>query len=242
MRGCRMPYPSVTRPTRGSNVGAIERVRDDPDQLARHASRQPRVAVERDAVPDLRQDAQVAHRHGEARVGGAAQQPVELLDLSALALPSHPEPFALVPLAQAVKQEEPVRAAVRVPGVERGDARAGRLENLRVVRQRFGRRVQEVAEDGEVNVRVDVAERLHFEVRDQITDALHAVEERRHDHHRPGRRRHRVELEPRKPARRDQVADHPLQNLDGQLACGHGRQERDEDQRRRRASRATRRR
>ena len=58
---------------------------------------------------------EIADRHGEARVGGAAQQAVELLDLAALALPSHPQPFALVPLPQAMEQEEPVRAAVRVP-------------------------------------------------------------------------------------------------------------------------------
>ena len=158
----------MTRPACGLNVGAVERVSDDPDQLARHAARQPRVAVERDAVLDLRQDGQIADRHGEARVGGAAQQAVELLDLAALALPSHPQPFALVPLAQAVKQEEAVGAAVRVPCVERGDAGARGLEDLRVVRQRLGRRVEKVAEDGEMDVRVDVAERLHFEVRDQV--------------------------------------------------------------------------
>ena len=211
--------------------GAIERVSHHADQLTSHASRKPGIAVERDAVLDLRQDAQVADRHGKARIGGAAQQPVELLDLPALALPSHPEPFTLVPLAQTVEQEEPVGAAVGVPGVERGDRRTRRLEDLFVVRQCFCMCVREVAEDGEVDVRVDVAERLHFEVRHQIADALHAVEERRHDHHRLCRRRHGLELEPRQPARWNQVADQPLQNLDGQFACGDHRQERDEDQR-----------
>ena len=88
-------------------------MRDDADQLARDVARQARVAVERDAVPDLRQDVEIADRDDEARVGGAAQQAIELLDLAALALPAHPEPFALVPLAEAVKQEEPVVAAAR---------------------------------------------------------------------------------------------------------------------------------
>ena len=174
---------------------------------------------------------QIADRHGKARVGGAAKQTVELLDLPALALPSHPEPFALVPLAQPVEQEEPVRSPIPVPGVERRDARAGRLENLRVVRLRFGRRVEKVAEDGEVNVTVDVADRLHFEMGDQIADAIHAVQEGRHDDHRPGRRRHGVEFEPRKPAGWNQRADHPLQKLDDQLACGYSGKDRDKGQR-----------
>ena len=82
-----------------------------------------------------------------------------------------------------------------------------------------------------MDVRVDVPERLHFQVRHQVPDALHAVEQRRDDHHRPGRGRHRVELQARKPPRRDQVADHPLQQLNGQLTCRHGGQQRDEDQR-----------
>ena len=38
----------------------------------------------------------------------------------------------------------------------------------------------------------------------------------------------RVELEARQPARRDQLADDPLQDLDRQLAGRHQRQQRDE--------------
>ena len=90
-----------------------------------------------------RQDRQVADRYGEARVGGAAQQPVELLDLAALALPPHPQPFAGVPLPQAMEQEEAVGAVGGVPGVERGDAGASRLEDLGVLRLRLGRRRRE---------------------------------------------------------------------------------------------------
>src|SRR5262245_27007064 len=60
---------------------AIEGVRDDADQLTRCASWKPRVAVKRDAVPDIGQHRQVADAHGEARVGGAAQQPIEFFDL-----------------------------------------------------------------------------------------------------------------------------------------------------------------
>src|SRR4029077_14242419 len=104
----------------------------------------------------------------ETRVRGAAQQAIELLDLSPLALPSHPEPFARVPLSKTMKQKEAIRASPRIFGVECRDPRTCCVKNLRVVRQRFGLRIGEVAEDGEVDVRVDVTERLDFEVRHQI--------------------------------------------------------------------------
>ena len=122
--------------------------------------------------------------------------------------------------------------------VERLDAGARGLENRGVARQRLGRRVAKIAEDGEVDVRVDVAERLHLEMREELGDVFDAIENRRHDHHRARRRRHALELEPRQPPRRDQLADDPLQNLDGELARGNEREQRDEGQRRAAASHA----
>src|SRR5204862_2477774 len=123
---------------------------DDADQLPRGIARQARVAVERDAVADLRQNVRVADRQHEARVRGAAKQPVELFDLSALALPPHPQAFLLVPLTRAMEQEEPVWTAVAVPRVERADGLGRGGENLIVVRQRFRIRIPEIAQDGEV--------------------------------------------------------------------------------------------
>jgi hypothetical protein len=79
---------------------------DHADQLPRRVARQARVAVERDAVADARQDAELAHAHGKARFAGAPQQPVELLDLAPLALPAHPHAFAGVPAACAVEEVE----------------------------------------------------------------------------------------------------------------------------------------
>ena len=212
--------------------GPAERVDDDADQLAGDAARQPGVAVERDAVLDVRQDRQVADRYREARVGGAAQEPVELLDLAALALPPHPQPFAGVPLPQSMKQEETVGAIGGVPGVERGDAGASRLEDLGVLRLRLGGGVGKVAEEREVDPRIEVAERLHFEVRDELLDPGDAVEQRRHDHHRPRRRRHVVELDARQPSRWNQHADKALEQVDHQLAGRHHGQQRHHAQRR----------
>ena len=57
-----------------------------------------------------------------------------------------------------------------------------------------------------MDVRIEVAERLHFEVRHQILRALDAVENRRDDHHRARRFRNADEIEPGKPPRRDEAA------------------------------------
>ena len=76
-------------------------------------ARQARVGVERDAVADRRQHVQLADLGREARVGRAAQQAVELLDLAALALPAHPRVLAGVPLPVAMEQEEAIRIARR---------------------------------------------------------------------------------------------------------------------------------
>ena len=129
-----------------------------------------------------------------------------------------------------MKEEEPIVAAVAVPGVERIDAGTRSLENRRILRKCLGGGVGEVAEQGEVHVRVEIAGRLHLEVGQQVLHAGHTVEDRRDDHHRPGGGGNLGEFEPGKPARRDQVADHPLQQLDGQLAGRHGRQQRDDSQ------------
>ena len=80
--------------------------------------------------------------------------------------------------------------------------------------------VGEVAEDGEVDVRIEVAERLHLEVLDQLVHTGHAGQQGRDDDHRP-----RLlgdaggEIEARQPPRRpSSVSDHALDAADGQLA------------------------
>ena len=161
-------------------------MRDDTDQVSRGISRQARVAVERDAIPYVRQDGRVANGQHEARVRRAAKQPVEFLDLPALAFPAHPEAFVRVPLTRSVEQEEAVGTAVGMFCVERLDAFCSRVEDLCVDGQVLRLGVLEVTENGEMDVRVEVAERMHFDVRDQSPRALDAVQDRRDDDHRPG--------------------------------------------------------
>ncbi len=176
--------------------------------------------------PNLRQDPEIAHLDDEARIGGAADESVELLDFSAFALPSHPQALLFVPLPHAMEKKEAVRAPARMLRVERLDPESRCLQNFGITRQCFCGSVWIITENGEVDMRIQVAERLHFHVRNQIVDPLDAVEHGGHDHHGARRRRHVIEIEPRQPSRGNEVVDDPLQNLDGQLARGHEREER----------------
>src|SRR6202022_3086133 len=98
-----------------------------------------------------REDGEVADLHAEARVGCASQQPIEFLDLSALALPPHPRVFLRIPAPRTMKQKKAIRVVGAEPPIELFDARARGLKNRRIVGQltRFG--VGEIAEDGEMD-------------------------------------------------------------------------------------------
>ena len=76
----------------GIEARTIQGMRDGADEAAGAVGRQLRVGVERDNVPTPRDHTDVADLHVKRRVVMAQHQPVELFDLAALALPSHPSP------------------------------------------------------------------------------------------------------------------------------------------------------
>ena len=121
------------------------------------------------------------------------QQPVELLDLAAFALPPHPRLFLRIPAPVAMEQKEAIGVVRAEPPIEVLDAGARGGEDGGVVRQlaRFG--VGEVAEDREMDVRIEVAEREHLDV----------LQQRRH------RRRRSSAASARRPScgRRPECAD-----------------------------------
>ena len=83
-----------------------------------------------------------------------------------------------------------------------------------------------------MDVRIEVAECLNLDVRQQRPDTLDTVEDRWHDDHRPCRLRDAIEVETRQAARWDQPGDRPLEDLDGEFGGGHHSQQRDDDQQR----------
>ncbi|HXI32328.1 MAG TPA: hypothetical protein VNG89_28005 [Vicinamibacterales bacterium] len=76
-----------------------------------------------------------------------------------------------------------------------------------------------------MDLRVEVAERLHFEVRHQFLRTFDAVENRRDDHHRPGRFRNPAQIKPRQATRRDEAAQQPLEDLNDDLTHRNDGQE-----------------
>src|SRR5262249_60944318 len=87
----------------------------------------------------------------ERGIGGAPQQAIELVELSALSLPAHPALLALAPEAPAVEEIETSFALGRraVPTVELGDARSGGVEQALVAGRVLGGRIGPIRqEDG----------------------------------------------------------------------------------------------
>ena len=102
----------------------VEWVRHLADQAVDRVARQPRVGVERYDVADAGGHAWGLPTDAEkARVGRATQQPVQFMQLAALAFPADPSRFAGVPEPLAVQQQEAVATRCRaVAPIEPGDA------------------------------------------------------------------------------------------------------------------------
>ena len=91
-------------PVCGIEAREVQGVRHRSDQAPRRFPRQARVGVECDHVTNARGCKRSRHVGcHERRVGGAAQEAVELPQLPALALPTHPDLLSLVPEAAAVE-------------------------------------------------------------------------------------------------------------------------------------------
>ena len=113
----------------------------------------------------------------------------------------------------------PARAAARI------GASAGQLARVGV---------GEVAEDREMDARIEVAEREHLDVLEQRRHRGGARQHRRHDDHRAGVVRNAIgEVEAGQAARRDRPGDHALSERDRDV----GRRNEQEQHQRRQASR-----
>ena len=125
---------------------------------------------------------------------------------------------------------EQVEAAAAVPLVERFDLRDRRLQDLRVAAPLRRLCVLEVAEDREADPRIEVSERLHLEVLDELVHARSAREQCRDHHHRLGLLGHaRLEVEPRQPARLRERRHQPLHDARGEVARGQEREQGEHD-------------
>src|SRR5687768_2746020 len=87
----------------------IERVTHLADQPANRVARKSRVGVERDDVANINeQDIRQLGGRDEGCVGRTAQEPVQLVQLTALALPADPATLAFVPHSAAMQQQKAI--------------------------------------------------------------------------------------------------------------------------------------
>jgi hypothetical protein len=98
------------------------------DQCACRVAGQLRVGIQGDDVLDRTEYGRITDSIRECCLLASPQQSIELLQLSPLALISHPHPFVWIPHARSMKQIEDVRTVFAVGLVERLNtcARAGK--------------------------------------------------------------------------------------------------------------------
>ncbi len=218
---------------RGVEAGQVEGMRDRSDQLPRRLARKTRVGVECDHVADAGgRRCRVRIRRQEGRVGRAAQQPVQLAQLAALALPSHPDTLGRVPLPPAMQNPEAVAASGRGPvaSVQRVDRRARPCEQRGIPGERFGRSIRPIRQEREAQLGVRVGQRMHLQPADHLLDLGFVGQQHRDDDERAQLRRHAPrELELRQPPRAHEPGDEALDQRDGEVG---GREEAEQRQQR----------
>ncbi len=172
----------------------VQGVGEGGGQANRGAPGQEGVRVQGDHVAHGTERLEVALAGGEAGVRLAGQEPVELGELAALALPAHPDPLGRIPAPFAMEEEEARPAAVLVPVIpgplvvpgplippfELADALHGQTEELRVPGHLPRGSVDEVREQGEAQVPPRVAQEADLQGVEQRADLVLAGEHARY--------------------------------------------------------------
>ena len=166
----------------GIEARPVERVRELADQAAHRIARQFGVGIQRDDEPHVaRCHRRAAVRRDEAGAGVAAQQPVELVQFAALALPAEPALLADVPHAAAMQQHETVAARQR--GIARVELRhpGGRRGQQRVVAcDGFGGRICPVGQQREMHIAFETGKVMDLEALDLLGDIGKGGDQHRH--------------------------------------------------------------
>src|SRR5688500_12842561 len=139
-------------------------MRQRPDQTPARVHGTLGIGIQGDDVTVRREQRAIAVAHDEAGVGRAAEKAVELRELAAFALPSHPRPFALIPAALTVKIEKPIAPVPFVQAIHTLDRE---IEKGAVSFQRCRAVVGKVAEQGEMQMGIAIAEKADLQIVEQ---------------------------------------------------------------------------
>ena len=158
------------------------RTNKSPDR----ADWQSGIGIERDDVADITRHGRRGTRHGEeCRVRHATKQPVELMELAALALPPHPHSLARIPASCTMIEQKAITAVGggAVSRIQPRNAFARRRQQLHIRRHVFGGRIGPVRQKGEPHVAVIVGEIMDFQPLDFFLDIAAIGQQRRYDDH-----------------------------------------------------------
>ncbi len=230
-------------PLRCVVAGMIQRVCHGADELPRRIARKLRIRVQGDDVLHVGQDSSVADDERKAAVGNsassialaAAQQRVQVRQLAALALVTHPDPFLRVPPPRAMEEEEIVAPgfalSIAIFLVQLFDPRLRQPYQRPVLRERFLVRVAKIGQQAEVQAFIPIRQEPDFQRLDQILDALSTGEHGRNHHQRARLRRDPFgEVHFRQRMRRHQQGCQPVHQRHGQLTGDQQREHADRQQ------------
>ena len=170
----------------------VQRVRHLADQPQGRVTRHPGVGIERQNV---------AHTGGHgwhmtlcrAVVGiiGTAQQTVELVQLAAFALPSHPNLFGGVVTAVTMQVQKAGTGGTRaVDLVQSGNLDVDQRDKWRILRHVLSGGVQPVGQDCKSHVSLGAGQIMDFQPFELFGQLCAICQHCRHNHERAQRRRH----------------------------------------------------
>ena len=162
---------------------------------------------------------EVADDTGKTIAAAAAQTPVQVGELAALALVTHPDFFPLVPTARTVQQKKYAGPVVFIFLVQFLDSLADALHQFVIARLVFRWRIAKISQQREENIHVTIGEITDLQRLQQIFNACLARQHCRHGHQSCCRRRNAFgKIQSRQQGRFDENGREPVHHGHAQLA------------------------
>src|SRR5579885_1224103 len=151
------------------------------DHTLRRAARQLRIGIEREDVTDVGQPGEIAGLDRK-RIEDLAKHLVQIEQLAAFALPTHPRSFARVVDAMTMEQVKASIGLACILPIEFVDKTDGEIHARIVLAHRFGR-IGQICQQSEANVAIVIDEVTDFEIVHQATDLLFVEQQGRDGDH-----------------------------------------------------------
>ena len=149
--------------------------------LCGRVPRQQRVRVQRNYILNGA-ERQLVARHGLKAIAASRQKPVEIVQLSALALMTHPFAFSGVPSTRPVKEIKRPRACCSVPRVQPLNSLHAYLQHG-IVSHPFPVRIGKIREQREVQIGFTIRQVPDFQILQQPRAIGFGKQQGRNHHH-----------------------------------------------------------